>query len=140
MNKIIAIGENKDWLDKVKTALDQDANISLIQCGNTLIDSLACLPEADMNTLLLVDANSKVNITEVVSNLSQRGWKYIVVVAADPSVKEAYTILHESGGYDYWKQTYDIPTIRAKTKKCLSEIQEYSLQIDAKNAITDPTE
>ena len=127
MNSVIAIGEDGYWLAAVKKAGEDGLDIHVVSCDHPLIKCLDCLPDADINKLLLVDAFSKVDVSEIVSILSERGWRHIVVVAADPTSREVYRVLHESGGYDYWTKTYRVPEIRLKIRRCLDEIEKRSL-------------
>jgi hypothetical protein len=131
MHRIIGISEDKYWLEAIKKAVDDKVIVRIVHCSDPLVNCLDELSEAGKDTLFLIDAYSKISISEVVSTLSRRGWRYLVVVTADPSVKEAYTIFHESGGYDYWEKTYMIPDIQTNIKKCLTEIHQCPLEMDS---------
>jgi FixJ family two-component response regulator len=58
----------------------------------------------------------------MVQRLREQGCKYIVVVTADPTVKEARSIFREAFGYDYWEKTYDTDRIYHQILRCIQEI------------------
>jgi hypothetical protein len=123
MNQIIVIGEDRYWLEAVQAVTINEATITIIQCQDPLLECLDCLPKPDLAALILVDAYSRLSIVEIVSKLFQLGWRYIVVVAADPSVKEAQQILRQSQNFDYWPKTYVTNVIQNKIGQMLQKIR-----------------
>jgi hypothetical protein len=69
-----------------------------------------------------VDATIQSQMKDVVTTLRDQGWRYVVVVAADPSAKVATTILRGNLGFDYWEKTYDDEEIRKRIIECINEI------------------
>jgi hypothetical protein len=63
------------------------------------------------------------------------GWPHVVVVAADPSVKEAHAVLQGNPGYDYWKKTYAASVIRADVTRCLEEIEKLESSVTPHRAM-----
>jgi hypothetical protein len=82
------------------------------------------LRRANVSTLLLLDASDQPEVAATVRQLRDKGWKYVIVVAADPSGGESVTVLRGGLGFDYWNKTYDEEKIRAQLLKCLEEILE----------------
>ena len=124
MRKIVALSKDRHWLDAVQMAAAGLVSVQIIACDDLLLKCLSYLPPVDAQALLLVDAISKENISEVVAGLYQAGWRFIVVVAADPSVKEVYKVLKKSNGYDYWRKTYVVSEIEETIKKCLDDMTQ----------------
>ena len=125
MDRVIAVGEDQYWLAAVKKIEAPWLSVETISCDRPLLDCFGCLPAPDKESLLLVDACSKVDLSEIVSELARLGWGYIVVVAADPSARESSRVLQESGVVDYWDKTYQIADIRASVEKCLQDMQSH---------------
>lgn len=123
MDRVIAVGEDKYWLAAVKKIEAPWLSVETYPCDRPLLDCFGCLPEPDKDALLLVDVFSEVDISQILSTLLRLGWGYIVVVAADPSAREIYKVLHDAGGFDYWNKTYQAADIRAKVDKCLEEME-----------------
>jgi hypothetical protein len=121
--QIYALGQDAYWLDVVKNISGETFTLEIIQCPGDLRDCLYRLPRADVKTLVLIDASWQSDIENMVQSLRSLGWSYIVVVAADPSVKEARAILRGNLGYDYWKKTYVASVIQSYINKCLEEIE-----------------
>ncbi len=120
---VIAIGKEQYWLQMVQKAVDETSVIVETLYFNTLDEFLHSDLRPDPDTLLLVDISGQTAVREMVQKLRKLGWQYVVAVAAIPSVKEAHAILHDAGGYDYWRKTYQIPVIRANLEKCLDELE-----------------
>ena len=121
MRKIIAISQDDYWLKAIHAAVAGLGKVQIASCDDSLRECLDRLPAVDPQALLLVDVFSKENIDKIVSGLYQAGWRFIVVVAADPSLKEAIRVI-KAQGFDYWKKTYTIPDIETEIRKCLEEI------------------
>lgn len=120
--QIIAIGQDLYWLEVMKKADGAILAVEKILCFNNIKDILADTRSLVHDTLLIIDAFGRPNIKTAVQRVRKLGWQYIVVVSADPSAKEAITVLRDAGGYDYWVKTYCIPDICTNIEKCLEEI------------------
>lgn len=84
--------------------------------------SLEHLPPAGPRALAILDATGDCDLAGIIDQLAGSGWKNVVVVAADPSTKEALLVLRDHPTYDYWKKTYDPGKIRAKLEAYLQEM------------------
>jgi hypothetical protein len=122
-SRVCALGQDLYWLEAVRKTGDELLTVEAIPCPGNLVECLDRLPAKDANTLLLVDATWQPGVEQLVQRLRQLGWPYVVVVAADPSVKEAHAVLQGNLGYDYWKKTYAASVIRADVARCLEEIE-----------------
>lgn len=119
----MAFGQDSYWLTAVQNAMAGWAgDPSMVKCSGDFPNCISNLPAPEANTLLLVDASGQNDMEQVVAKLRARGWKYVVVVAADPSAKEATAVLRRNLGYDYWEKTYDEEDIRKRVKACFDEI------------------
>jgi hypothetical protein len=103
----------KDWLGKP---------LIIVKCPGDFRHCIGNLPAPDLKTVLLVDASGQSDIEEIVGRLRSQGWRYVIVVAADPSVKEATAVLRGNPGNDYWDKTYDEKDIRKRIDQCVGEI------------------
>ncbi len=121
--RVAAIGQDAYWLTAVQKALAgwTDDPIT-VKCPENFPNCISNLPLPQPNIVLLVDASGQGDMEEVVAELRAKGWKYIIVVAADPSAKEATAVLRRNLGYDYWEKTYDEDDIRKRVKACFDEI------------------
>lgn len=122
MDRVIAIGEDQYWLAAVKKIGNAWLSVETVQCHPSLTNCYEFLPEPENDALLLVDAASEMDINQFVSDLAQKGWTDIVVVAADPSAHESTRVLHDSGAVDYWDKTYHVADILKTVEKCLKDI------------------
>jgi hypothetical protein len=122
---VLALGQDMYWLDAVLEATATLADIAPVKkFFGVPLKSIPQLPPPKANTVLLVDASGQVDLPAVVSGFRSAGWRYVVVVAADPSAKEATAVLRRNLGYDYWQKTYDVDAIREKVLVCITEIME----------------
>lgn len=121
--RVIAIGHEQYWLQMVKKAIDETQVIDASCCFNTIDEFLNFSQETNLVTLLLVNIFEQTAVKTTVQKLREMGWQYVVVVAADPSVNDVYSVLHDAGGYDYWRKTYQSPIIRAQIENFLDEIK-----------------
>jgi hypothetical protein len=117
-----AMGQDRYWLETVQRALDDPALAKIVDCPGSVADCLDRLPPAEDRALLLVDASGQHDIVRIVQALRDAGWRYVVVAAADPSVKEARAILRGGLGYDYWKKTYATSVVRSDILRGVEEI------------------
>jgi hypothetical protein len=76
--------------------------------------------------LILIDSALGTDVEMSTSVLRKAGWKYVVVVAANPTWKQARAVLREAGGFDYWSRTYDPMILRADLMRCWQEMTVYS--------------
>lgn len=120
--KIITLGQDAYWLQMIKKATDEIITTNELDCFNSIEDFLNSAQKPDPTTLLLIDVSAQLSIKTTIQRLRELGWRYIVAVAADPSIKDAYAVLHDAGGYDYWKKTYQVPVIRVNIEKCFDEM------------------
>jgi hypothetical protein len=120
---ILAVGQDEYWLTAVqKAAAEWAGNPIIVKCPGNLLQCISSLPRPSTSTVVLVDASGQGDVEQVVAGLRARGWKYIIVVAADPSAKEATSVLRRNLGYDYWEKTYDEKDIHDRVEACLAEI------------------
>lgn len=121
--RVAAIGQDEYWLNAVRNAIaDWLGELSIIKCTGELARCIPRLPKPGTGIILLADASGQGDMEQVVSELRARGWEYVIVVAADPSAKEATAVLRRNLGYDYWEKTYDEAEIRERVKICFEEI------------------
>lgn len=97
---------------------DESLEVSVITCPEGYPDCLENLPAADRGALLLLDATGLKDVAGMVRRLWQRRWQRIVVVAADPTAKEANAVF-KAGGLDYWRKTLDADVIRSQVRACM---------------------
>jgi hypothetical protein len=120
---VVAVGSDVYWLRAVQNAMAAEFDqLETINCSGNLHKYIDDLPKADAHTLLLVDASGQRGIQPFVAALRARGWRYVIVVAANPSVKEAIAILRGNSGFDYWHKTYDESEIKNQVLACSEEI------------------
>jgi hypothetical protein len=123
--RVVATGQDAYWLAAVQQATAEwTGDAHTLKCPGELLKCISNLPEPDAETVLLVDASGQRDIEQVVAGLRDRGWTYIVVVAADPSAKEATAVLRRNLGYDYWEKTYEEDKIHNKIEGCFDEINK----------------
>jgi hypothetical protein len=121
--QVYAWGQDEYWLKAVMKAADKAVRVEPILCPARCLEYLDRLPEADPEALMLVDATRQPDISAVVQSLRDQGWRYVVVVAADPSWKEARAVLRGTVGYDYWEKSYDPCVIQREIERCLTEME-----------------
>jgi len=120
---VLAVGQDEYWLTAVHKATAGWAGEPItVKCPGDLLQCISSLPHPTAGTVVLVDAAGQGDVQQVVAGLRVRGWKYVIVVAADPSAKEAASVLRRNLGYDYWEKTYDEEDIRHRLKACFDEI------------------
>jgi hypothetical protein len=116
-HRVIAIGRDPYWLDAVAAAAWAAVAIETIA-------SLDHLPAADPDALVLLDATGHADVAAVTRALRARGWRYVVVAAADPSTREARAVLREGTAYDYWPKSWSPQVIQRALARCVQEIWE----------------
>lgn len=130
--QVYVFGRDKYWLDAIAKVQLDDVSIETVQCQELLSDCLNDLPEPNPDALVLIDVFShREKIEDVLLQLRSRGWRNIVVIAADPSVKESRSVFRERLGMDYWNKTYDVAIIQLKIEKCLRDIKN----VDKRNPV-----
>jgi len=135
--KIVAVGQDPYWLAAVQKASQLwSGETATLKCIDDLVNCIGGLAAPQINTLLLVDASGQGNMEQIVTSLREKGWKYVIVVAADPSAKEATAVLRRNLGYDYWEKTYEEQEIRKRLKACFDEI---TLQLPPLSTRHDPS-
>ncbi|HUG34595.1 MAG TPA: hypothetical protein VMJ90_07485 [Anaerolineales bacterium] len=134
---IVAVGQDVYWLTAVEKAIAGWAGKpDMLECPKELSECVSALPAPDANAVLLVDASGQNDMECTVALLRSRGWKYVIVVAADPSAKEAISVLRRNVGYDYWEKTYDENDIRERVRASFNEIEGERLVIKKKRSRT----
>jgi len=120
--QVYALGRDAYWLQAVARIADEAITVEPIRCPAAYPECLERLPTADRRALLLVDATGQPDVVGIVRGLRERGWQYVVVVAADPSWEEARAVLRGTVGHDYWEKSYVPDVIRRDVRRCLEEI------------------
>jgi hypothetical protein len=123
--RILAMGQDLYWFAAMKKAiaiLEDDLLSPRKQFRS--VKCAADLPRANANTLLLIDASEQLNLEATIVQLRQQGWRYVVVVSADPTAKQATAVLHWDQGYDYWEKTYDEQRIGKQVQAFFDEIRK----------------
>lgn len=121
--RIVAAGQDRYWLTAVRKALKGGGGeVKLLRCTRELQGCISGLEHPDRDAILLLDASGQSEVEKTVKSLRLGGWRYVVVVAADPSAKEATAVLRRNLGYDYWEKTYDEAAIRERVQACEAEI------------------
>lgn len=121
--RILALGQDLYWLTAVhKATASLPYLVSPRKASAKLVRDPSQLPRPDDHTVLLVDASGQLNLEGLVTDLRTRGFDYVIVVAADPSAKQATSVLRGSLSYDYWEKTYDETEIRERIKTGIAEI------------------
>lgn len=92
-------------------------------CVGSYPEYLDHLPAADPKALLLIDATGQIKVEALVRKLREQSWQCVVVVAADPTPKEARALLRGKAAYDYWAKSYVPEAIRRDLERCLKEIE-----------------
>jgi DNA-binding response OmpR family regulator len=120
--QVYAWGRDAYWLKAVTRIVDEAVTVESIQCPASYPECLDRLPEVDPEALLLLDATRHPSIEAVVRHLQKQGWRYVVVVAADPHWREAHAVL-EAKAYDYWPKSYVPAIIRQRVEGWLSQMK-----------------
>ena len=123
-HRVLAIGRDPYWLDAVTAAAWTAITVETIACANGYPGCLDHLPAASAEAILLVDATGHADVADVTHALRERGWRYVVVVAADPSTREARDVLRKGGAFDYWPKSWSSRAIRSALARCVREIWE----------------
>ena len=135
---VYALGRDPYWLTALRKATHRTAvELKGLACEGEIQQCIVKLPKADPEALILVDASGQTSIEAAVRALRAAGWRYVVVVAADPSAREAAAVLRGSLGYDYWEKSYDETSMLARIRKCLREMAADS-DPDAPSGIDSP--
>jgi hypothetical protein len=123
--RVYAFGHDKYWLEALRKVKLEDIVLEIVYCSSEcLSDCLHELPRADPNALVLIDIFShQESVGKVLLTLRSQGWRNIVVIAADPSVKESRDVFRQRRGLDYWNKTYEATIIQAKIEKCLKDMK-----------------
>ena len=124
---IYAVGKDPYWLQAVARIADETITVELIPWSVSDPECLNRLPEAEAEALLLVDATGQDDLVAVAQQLYERGWRYVVIVAADPSSKEAHAVFWKARGYDYWKKTYVHEIIRRSIEQWLASMRQAAM-------------
>ena len=121
--RVVAVGQDAYWLAAVQRATAEWAgDAHTLKCPGEFLKCMSNLPTPNAETVLLVDASGQRDVEQVVTGLRERGWTYVIVVAADPSAKEATSVLRGNLGHDYWEKTYVEDEIKDRVKRCFDEI------------------
>ncbi|HLO13654.1 MAG TPA: hypothetical protein VK206_02420 [Anaerolineales bacterium] len=128
ITRVYAFGRDKYWLDAINNVKLDNVILETVHCSECLSDCLDDLPNPDPDALVLIDIFSpRETIDNVLRNLRNRGWRNIVVIAADPSVKESRDVFLERQGSDYRdyrNKTYDVSMIKSMIEKSLRDLRK----------------
>ena len=118
---VYAVTTDEYWRNILSQVGDETFRIETVYCPEGYPNCLENLPDAAPAALLLLDATGLPDVAGTVRRLRQRGWRYIVVVAADPSAHEARAVF-KAGGHDYWAKASDASVARRQVQECLQKI------------------
>lgn len=113
--RVIALGHDRYWLKAVRSLPADEFQVTASALPART--ETWPLPPADASAVLLLEASGLANVAEMVHYAHQRGWQHILVVAANPSAREAYTVLRQAGACDYRPLTYDPETIALQVRE-----------------------
>jgi hypothetical protein len=123
MHQVYALGHDEHWLEAVSAAADETIEVHPVYlCEKDLHTD--GLPDPVPEALLLLDATRQRQIQIVAEMLGQKGWRHIVIVAADQNWKEAKALIKDGIAYDYWPKSYELGVIRQHVRDCLQEMME----------------
>jgi|GEM_PF-1327955 len=108
---VYALSADSEWLNAVAKLNDVTTQAHGIHCTQGYRRCIDGLPMPAAHTLLLIDAAGEADVPDIVRQLRQRGWPYVIVVAIRPSWKEAYAVLR-AGAHDYVSKSYAVDNIR----------------------------
>jgi len=132
-----AIGGDKHWLGAMRKTTDRGIMVRTFFCKGDYAMGLDQSFMPDDNKFLLLDATGQRDIAATVRCARERGWKRIIVVVADSSWRQAYTLFHKAGVYDLWPKSYVGPAIRQHMEKTLTELNEAEERLDERTTTTD---
>lgn len=113
--RVYALTVDPHWGKAVKQVEDASLEVVVVECPEGYPNCLESLPPAEPGALLLLDATGLADVAVMVRRLRQRRWQHIVVVAADPTAKEANAAF-KAGASDYWGKTLDVGTLRSQVR------------------------
>lgn len=113
--RVYALTMDRHWGKVLQQVGDESLDVGVICCPDGYPNCLESLPTADPDALLLLDATGLKDVAGMVRRLRQRRWQHIVVVAADPTAKEANAVF-KAGGHDYWRKTSDVNVVRSQVR------------------------
>ena len=122
VRRIYALGHDEYWLRAVAGIVDDTVEVQVLRLAEDEPLCLDDLPEPVPGALLLLDTTPEVKT--VAQMLNQKGWRHVVIVAADPHWKEAKALIKQKIAYDYWPKSYEPDAIRTSVKTCLQEMRE----------------
>jgi len=121
--QVYAVGGDLYWLKAIQKIASESVDVKVFQCDTLSPECLDHLSEADREALLLLDADDWNGTVGAVQQLRQRGWRYVVLVVAGSSWRDARKALQRSFTYDYWEKSYAPNVIRREVEQCLDEIE-----------------
>ena len=125
--RVLAVGQDLYWLTAIQKAIADLPEHALMKKKKfQAVKCVADLPRPNASTLLLLDASNQRDVAHTVKELRSKGWKYVIVVAADPTAKQATAVLRSDQGYDYREKTYEEMKIGNQVQTWLDEIQAAS--------------
>jgi len=110
------------WLATVLSAAKDEFVVKVVECQLSDPRRWAELGRPSGTALMLIDSALGPDIEKSIPILRKAGWKHVVVVAANPTWKQARAVLRDAGGFDYWSKTYDPKILRADLMRCLQEM------------------
>jgi len=120
--RVVVVSKDKYWLDAVTEMSDQDFLVVQSFCEDDVSVCVTALNECDAESLLLIDTGLPGNITDGVVKARERGWRYVVPVAAAPFEQEARALLR-AGACDYWTKTYNRSSIRQRLHEWVDQMK-----------------
>lgn len=97
------------------------------EIGSLQIGDKGCLestPPVNAKEIIIIDATSKCDLEAVIHQLTDIGWKNVIVVAADPSANEALLVFRDNPTFDYWEKTYVVSKIELKLGNYFHEMDQ----------------
>jgi len=122
VGRVYAVTTDEHWRRALEQVSDASFRLDTLYCPEGYPGCLDRLPDADPGGLLLVDATGLPDVADTVRRLRERGWRYVVAVAADPSARETASVF-KARGHDYWVKTFEVDRILRQVKDCLRQIE-----------------
>jgi hypothetical protein len=119
---LYAVSRDRYWLEAIAQLADTGLVVEPLECSQGYPDCLQELPEASPEALLLLDATGQGDVAYLSRLLRARGWRHVVVVAADPCSEEARAVLKQGAADDYWHKTYAREAIQRDVNQYIADV------------------
>ncbi len=113
--RVYALTMDRAWGKMMEEVSDASFEVIPICCPEGYPNCLENLPSADHDALLLLDATGLRDVAGMVRRLRCLGWRFVVVVAADPTHKEAKAAF-KAGASDYQSKTLSTSIVRSQVR------------------------